>query len=181
MRYELRGLLEFGPAQEAPNIKQMSFPQAVDHFSEGWRYRSTYAKGKSDILQAPLSDDGIAVLIEGLQNLPKDEFTAILYAYGGAIARVSPQATAFPYRKALGCIQYDLTWNKPEKTPIRLLQMRRLYDSMRPYVSGGAYVNYCDTELQNWREAYWGPNLSRLEGIKSRFDPDDVFRHAQSV
>jgi FAD binding domain/Berberine and berberine like len=181
LRYELRGLLEFGPAQEAPNIKQMSFPQAVDHFSEGWRYRSTYAKGKSDILQAPLSDDGIAVLIEGLQNLPKDEFTAILYAYGGAIARVSPQATAFPYRKALGCIQYDLTWNKPEKTPIRLLQMRRLYDSMRPYVSGGAYVNYCDTELQNWREAYWGPNLSRLEGIKSRFDPDDVFRHAQSV
>jgi hypothetical protein len=181
LRYELRGLLEFGPAQEAPNIKQMSFPQAVDHFSEGWRYRSTYAKGKSDILQAPLSDDGIAVLIEGLQNLPKDEFTAILYAYGGAIARVSPQATAFPYRNALGCIQYDLTWNKPEKTPIRLLQMRRLYDSMRPYVSGGAYVNYCDTELQNWREAYWGPNLSRLEGIKSRFDPDDVFRHAQSV
>jgi Berberine and berberine like/Polysaccharide deacetylase len=150
-------------------------------FSERWRYQSTYAKGKSDILLAPLSDDGIAVLIEGLQNLPKDEFTAILYAYGGAIARMSPQATAFPYRNALGCIQYDLTWNKPEKTPMRLLQMQRLYDSTRPYVSGGAYVNYCDSELQNWGEAYWGPNLPRLKAIKSRFDPDNVFRHAQSI
>ena len=52
---------------------------------------------------------------------------------------------------------------------------------MRPYVSGGAYVNYCDTELQNWREAYWGPNLSRLEAIKSRLDPENFFRHAQSI
>ena len=34
---------------------------------------------------------------------------------------------------------------------------------------------------KNWREAYWGPNLSRLEGIKSRLDPDNLFRHAQSI
>jgi FAD/FMN-containing dehydrogenase len=181
LRRELRRLAELGAAQGAPKIKPMSFLQAVDHFSEGWRYRSTYAKGKSDILLVPLSDDGIAVLIEAVQNMPKDDFNLILYPYGGAIARMSPQETAFVYRKALGCVQYDLTWDKGEKTPMRLLQMRRLYESMRPYVSGGAYVNYCDTELQNWREAYWDTNLPRLEAVKSRFDPDNVFRHAQSI
>ena len=76
-------------------------------------------------------------------------------------------ATAFPYRNTSGCIQYALSSDEPEQTHTRLLQMRRRYNSMRPYVSGGAYVNYCDTELEDWREAYWGPNISRLEGIKS--------------
>jgi FAD/FMN-containing dehydrogenase len=181
LRRELRGLLKLKGAQAGPLIKPMSFLQAVNHFSEGWSHQSIYAKGKSDILLAPLCDEAIAVLFEGVQHLPKDDFTVVMHAYGGAIARTSSSATAFPYRNALGCIQYALSWNKPDKTHTRLLQMRRLYDSMRPYVSGGAYVNYCDTELQNWREAYWGPNLSRLEGIKSRLDPDNLFRHAQSI
>jgi len=181
LRRELRGLLKLKRAQAGPLIKGMSFLQAVNHFSEGLSYESIYAKSKSDILLTPLRDEGIAVLLEELQHLPKDEFTVVMYAYGGAIARMSPSATAFPYRDALGCIQYALSWDKPDKTHMRLLQLRNLYDSMRPYVSGGAYVNYCDTELQNWREAYWGPNLSRLEAIKSRLDPENLFRHAQSI
>jgi FAD/FMN-containing dehydrogenase len=62
-----------------------------------------------------------------------------------------------------------------------LAQIRIIYDAMRPYVSGAAYVNYCDKDLQNWQEAYWGPNLPRLKAIKLRFDPEGVFRHAQSI
>jgi FAD/FMN-containing dehydrogenase len=52
---------------------------------------------------------------------------------------------------------------------------------MRPYMSGAAYVNYCDLDLADWPNAYWGANLARLKQIKSAFDPDNIFRHAQSV
>ena len=93
----------------------MSFLQAVNHFSEGWSYESIYAKCKSDILLTPLCDEGIAVLFERIQHLPKDEFTVVMYAYGGAIAGMPSSATAFPYRNALGCIQYALSWDKPEQ------------------------------------------------------------------
>jgi FAD/FMN-containing dehydrogenase len=62
-----------------------------------------------------------------------------------------------------------------------LAQMRSVYSAMRPYVSGAAYVNYCDKELLDWQEAYWGPNLHRLQAIKARFDPENVFRHDQSI
>jgi hypothetical protein len=52
---------------------------------------------------------------------------------------------------------------------------------MRPYVSGGAYVNYCDVDLVDWAQAYWGDNLMRLKAIKAAFDPQNLFTHAQSV
>jgi FAD binding domain len=140
LRRELRGLLELNRTHAGPSIKPMSFLQAVDYLSEGWSYESVFYKGKSDILLSPLSDEGIAVLFEGLQTLPQDEANAILYPYGGAIARVAPSATAVPYRQAWGSLQYNLTWDKPNETPTQLSQLRSLYASMRPYVSGDAYV-----------------------------------------
>ena len=42
-------------------------------------------------------------------------------------------------------------------------------------------MNYCDLDLTDWQHSYWGDNLMRLKQIKSAFDPDNVFRHAQSV
>lgn len=59
--------------------------------------------------------------------------------------------------------------------------MRKLRALMRPYVSGASYVNYCDLDLLDFGHAYWGSNLTRLKEIKSAFDPDNIFRHPQSV
>jgi hypothetical protein len=59
--------------------------------------------------------------------------------------------------------------------------MRAVYAAMRPHVSGAAYVNYCDLDLSDYQTAYWGANLACLKQIKATFDPDNVFRHAQSI
>jgi FAD/FMN-containing dehydrogenase len=53
---------------------------------------------------------------------------------------------------------------------------------MRPFVSGGCYVNYCVLDLGNgYAKAYWGDNLPRLMKIKAEVDPKNIFKHAQSV
>ena len=36
-------------------------------------------------------------------------------------------------------------------------------------------------ELPDWAASYWGANLSRLRQAKAHYDPDNIFRHAQSV
>jgi FAD/FMN-containing dehydrogenase len=182
VRQELKGLLGIAQPDAAPVIKSKTFLAAVDYFSGGWSYVSTFSKCKSDYVLSPLSDEGIATLIDGLLRLPANAIIPICDAYGGAVADIAPAASAFARRAGtLYCIQYYSSWAAAKDTPTNLARMQNLYASMRPFVSGGAYVNYCDLELPDWADAYWGANLARLKQVKSAFDPDNVFRHAQSV
>jgi hypothetical protein len=75
-----------------------------------------------------------------------------------------------------------MQWDDPAASESNLAMMRTLYASMRPFVSGRAYVNYCDLDLgEGYAKAYWADNLPRLMQIKAQHDPNNVFRHAQSV
>lgn len=140
-------------------------------------------KGKSDYVDKPLSAAGISTLQTALEahqaNASLGRAELISDAYGGAINRVHPAATAFVHRGALFSIQYVATWNGSGSGD--LAWIRNLYAAMRPYVSGFAYQNYIDPELQTWRHAYYGTNFKRLVAVKRKYDPHDAFRFAQSI
>ena len=181
LKRELRALSDAAEPSTGPTLSTMSFLGAIDHFSGGWGYESKYSKGKSDYITAPLDDAGIEALLGGIAALPAGEVIAICDAYGGSVGRTGNDATAFAYRAGTQfCIQYYTSWQGAGTGPRRLADLRRLYAAMRPW-SGGAYVNYCDLDLDNWQQAYWRQNLPRLKAIKAKFDPANVFRHAQSV
>jgi hypothetical protein len=153
---------------------------AINFFAGSWAYTSAPMKGKSDYATSPLSDAGLDTLMNGISQ--KTDIFVICDAYGGAIAGPAADATAFAHRKGtLFCLQYGCDWTNPKDAPQRLDDMREFYATMRPFVSGAAYVNYCDVDLTDYPTAYWGQNLARLKRIKAAFDPDNVFRHAQSI
>jgi hypothetical protein len=159
----------------------MSYMAAINHFSGGWTYPSALFKSKSDFVTRPLPAVGIETLIGGIAALPANEVLVICDAYGGATDRVPPDATAFAYRAGTAfCIQYYTSWGNAAAGERRLADLRRFYETMRPY-SGGAYVNYCDLDLPGWQTAYWRENLPRLKGVKAKYDPENLFHHAQSV
>ncbi|MGA7717926.1 BBE domain-containing protein [Bradyrhizobium sp.] len=100
-----------------------------------------------------------------------------------ASTKVVSDTTAFVHRgNTRYLIQYFMQWESPGATETNIATMQVLYASMRPYVSGASYANYCDLDLgEGYAKAYWGENLARLMKIKSAFDPKNIFRHAQSV
>ena len=179
LRRELQALLDIAQPASALRIRSLSFLAGAKFFF-GPPAQPTYFKAKSDYVTTPLTDDGVTTLLTQLQQTRS--VVAICDSYGGAIGRVASDATAFSHRAGTQfCIQYFSEWANAGDTATHLADMRNLYAAMRPYVSGGAYVNYCDLDLADWAQAYWGANLPRLRQIKSAFDPDNVFRHAQSV
>src|SRR6476620_5552339 len=98
-----------------------------------------------------------------------------------ARSEAPPLARPHSRTAALCCIQYGSSWKKASDTLERLADMKQFYTALRPYMSGGAYVNYPDVDLPDYAAAYWGANLPRLKQIKSAFDPNNVFSHRQSV
>jgi FAD/FMN-containing dehydrogenase len=133
-------------------------------------------RAKSDYVARPLPTVARQALVAAAAaraTLPGSG--AILFdSYGGAIARVAPHATAFVHRGALCCIQY-LTYNGGASW------LRSTWQKMRPYVNGGAYLNYTDPELERWQSAYYGANYARLRAVKQRVDPHHYFTFPQAI
>lgn len=100
----------------------------------------------------------------------------LIDAYGGAVNRVAPTATAFPHRRALASIQYFAAGTSSARAWVTQTRAQ-----LAPAMTGEAYVNYIDPQLPNALHAYYGANLPRLERVKRAYDPHNLFRFAQSV
>ena len=181
LKIELKRLQTLaGPTQDVTTTT-MTFDRAANVF-DGGGSDAAFMKGKSDYLTEPMSGQGILTLLSGLQKSPV-AIIALCDSYGGAINKVPSDAMAFVHRGTTKySIQYVKEWPSPGASAANIAAMRTLYDSMRPFVSGGCYVNYCDLDLgDGYARAYWGDNLPRLMKIKAAFDPKNIFKHAQSV
>nr|GMD36602.1 berberine bridge enzyme-like 13 [Ipomoea batatas] len=157
-----------------------------------------YFKAKSDFVTEPIPETGLKGLFKRL--LAEDSPLMIWNPYGGMMANISESATPFPHRKGvIYKIQYLTLWETldDDAAARHINWIRKLYRYMTPYVSSSprqAYVNYRDLDLGSdksgnatvmeasaWGEMYYKDNFHRLVQVKTKVDPDNFFRHEQSI
>jgi FAD/FMN-containing dehydrogenase len=142
--------------------------------------------GKSGYVSAPLTDSGVQAIISGVETRQSEnaQGAAGFDAYGGAINRVAPSATAFVHRNTLASVQFNVPFDPSAAAAdlaVSEAWLNAWYATVAPFLDGQAYQNYIDPNLPNWADAYYGSNLARLRQVKGKWDPDDVFRFAQSI
>jgi FAD/FMN-containing dehydrogenase len=102
---------------------------------------------------------------------------------GGAAARVPEDETAVGNRRAELVFNVQGAWEEPSEDGMHMAWARDFWSAMRPFSSGGTYVNFLteDAEEHRVRAAYGRALYDRLARIKSRYDPDNLFRSNQNI
>jgi FAD/FMN-containing dehydrogenase len=136
---------------------------------------------KSNFL-AELSDDTIRTMIECFANCPTTMGQILLEHFHGAVTRVGVTDTAYPHRAEGYNLLVLSQWIEQRDNDACIAWARNTYDAMQPSMARGRYANYLgDDESGDVAAAAYGSNYPRLQQIKTKYDPENVFQMNQNI
>ena len=130
---------------------------------------------------ADLSDGAIGAMLSAVRALPSPECEVFIAHVGGAMARVSPDATAWPNRAAHFVMNAHARWRDKADDGACIAWARELSKTAAPFAMGSVYVNFMPEDESDRVETAYGANYRRLAEIKRRYDPDNLFRMNQNI
>ena len=123
-----------------------------------------------------LTDQALDVVIAAAGRLPGPECEIFIAQLGGAMARVKPTATAFAGRDANYIMNVHGRWSDAADDERVRAWARRAFEDAAPHATGTGYVNFLTEDEAERVAASYGVNHERLQAVKQRFDPDNLFR-----
>lgn len=172
-------LREFG-SPLADMLTSMSYCEVQQAFDADFPFGLKNYWKSSNV--AELSDDAIDTMVAFMEAAPSIRPMVIIDQFGGAVARVPADATAFGHREA----GYDLViaaiWSDPAEQERHIEWARSFWEAMQPYSVESVYVNYLSDEGdERVRAAYGEEHFMRLVELKRKYDPGNVFRNNQNI
>ena len=129
-----------------------------------------------------LPDEACKVFARFGNARPSPMAQAIVLPGGGAIARVNDDAMAFGQRGAPFNVHILTMWADPADDEACISFTRDFGSAMKPFVRGGAYLNFIGEEgASRVSEAFGSEKYARLQSLKQRWDPTNLFHLNQNV
>jgi FAD/FMN-containing dehydrogenase len=129
-----------------------------------------------------LPDAAIDAMLDRFAGATSPLTAVIVEPMGGAVGRVSNDATAFDQRDAVYNLAIVARWTEPPEADRHIAWARDLWEAMQPYASG-VYVNYLGVGdgAERVRDAYGPAKYERLAALKATYDPGNLFRLNQNI
>jgi FAD/FMN-containing dehydrogenase len=161
-----------GPAPMPHAMIQGAF-DAVYPAGDQWYWRAE--------LFNEIADESIAIHAKFGAAMPTWKSTMHLYPVDGATHDVAGDATAWGYRGA----SFNAVFAGVDPDPANAEAIKRwaieYNEALKPYGSGGAYLNMIMDEGPERVKASFAGNYGKLARVKAEYDPSNLFRVNQNI
>lgn len=179
---QLASILNIGKPAEA-TIELIDWHQAIKRIEESTavfltdkpEYKSTGA-----FVMDSLPQEAIALISSTLAESTSPLLNVLLFSMGGASSEIPPNATAYFYRKAKFFINYSSQWLNENQDRKQIEELNQLRKNLAAYTVGD-YVGNPDPALKDYLTEYYGDNVKRLQDVKQKYDPNNIFHFEQSI
>lgn len=172
------------PAKQ--DIRQMSYWQARDYLITD-DPNGMYDLRSSYVAEA-LPPEALETMLQWMMKWPGGsllpENMGILFAIGGKVREVAPDATAYVHRNANYIFEMESAWapiDHPDVVRRQQAWLAEYFAAMQPFMLPQSYINFPSRALPNWAKRYYGDNLARLMRVKKKYDPGNLFTFEQSI
>jgi FAD/FMN-containing dehydrogenase len=161
-------------------VLEQSFLDQQRVFDPGYGVDRNYWKGH---FVRELTDELIDELVGRLGALGRPPGGILFESLHGAPKDVDPGSAALGYRDAAFNVSVMASWEDPALDDEYIAWDRETAAVIEPWSVSGGYANYmqADEPLERVRAAFGPDNFTRLQALKSRYDPDNVLRRNQNI
>ena len=131
-----------------------------------------------------LADEAIDTYVEHATEITRTSpwTQVIIFRHGGAVSRIPENATAASHRDDVYIAHPIACWEDHAETDRHIDWVKRFSDAMRPFTTGGVYLNFEPTAGdEQVRAGYGTEKYAKLVALKDKWDPENVFRVNQNI
>ena len=164
-------IAEFVGQMPYPTLNSMFDPLVPPGLQHYWK--AVYVKD--------LTEGAIEAHMKFGPKVPVVNSTVHIYPINGAVHDVAPDATAFGHRDAKYATVIAGMWPDQAQNEANIRWVKEFYAALAPHSEKGGYINYASSDDIDRVGANFGRNFNRLRELKTKYDPQNLFRINQNI
>jgi len=160
--------------QRRTYVSQQSLVDATQPKGRRYYWKSEYLPS--------IEPELLTKAIEHAGHLVSPYSAVALFPVDGALNRLPGDHTPMGNRDAACILNITSSWDKAEDDRLNVDWTRAAWQEMRRFSTGGTYINFQTADEGEERIlAAYGQNYGRLVEVKTKWDPENLFRMNKNI
>ena len=160
--------------QRRPYLSQQSLLDVTQPKGRRYYWKSEYLP--------KLEPELLAKTLEHAQRIVSPYSAILLFPVAGALNRLPEDHSPAGNRDAASVLNITASWEQAANDQANLDWARTAWQDLRHFSTGGTYINFLTEEEGDERiHAAYGKNYERLVGVKTQWDPENLFRMNKNI